>query len=200
MKFHRSLEAVSVLLLAVAAWPQDAAENSAKHNLNGQGCTACHVARGDSPPAERQENTRDKTPVWDCDLLTRTFQTYDAPVPSGNSAAPVPDEAQVRMASLLCASCHDGVSTPSMSGTAGLRARNSSATGGLQKEHPIDVPHDPARDPSLAAPSLVSRQVKLFGDTNKVQCTTCHNVHDSSDPKLLRLPNKNSALCLTCHL
>lgn len=201
MNLRHSLAMIGVLLLSVAAWSQDAGEGLAKHDLNGQSCTACHVARSASPPEKPPENTCNKTLLWDCDMLTRTFQTYDTPVPSDNPAAPVLDESQVRMSSLLCASCHDGVSTPSMSGTAGFRSRSStSATMSLQNEHPIDVPYDSVRDPSLAALTVVTHQVKLFGQTNKVQCATCHNVHDSSDPKLLRAPNKNSSLCLACHL
>jgi predicted CXXCH cytochrome family protein len=201
MNLHHSLAIVGVLLVSVVAWPQDSGENSAKHDLNGQRCIACHVPRPPSPPESQPGNTCDRKLLWDCELLTRTFQTYDAPMTSGNPAAPVLDETQVRMSSLLCASCHDGVATFTMSGTNGFRARNSSPTAkGLQNEHPIDVTHDPAKDPSLAALTVVSRQVKLFGDSSKVQCATCHNVHDSSDPKLLRLPNNNSALCLTCHL
>lgn len=201
MRFHRGLRVMGVLLVTVVAWSQDAVDNSAKHDLNGQSCTACHVAQFAAPQEKKQGNTCEKTLLWECDLLTRTFPTYDAPASSDNPVAPVLDETQVRMSSLLCASCHDGVSTPNMSGTAGFRASSSSsAAKGLQTEHPIDVPHDPGKDPSLAALAVVSRQVKLFGDTNRVQCASCHNVHDSSDPKLLRMPNKNSVLCLTCHL
>jgi predicted CXXCH cytochrome family protein len=200
MNLHRDLAIAGVLLVSVVAWPQNSGENSDKHDLNGQRCIACHVPRASLPLELQPKNVCDKKLLWDCELLTRTFQTYDAPMPSGNTTASVLDETQVRMSSLLCASCHDGVATFTMSGTNGFRARSpSSAVKGLQNEHPIDVSHDPAKDPSLAALNIVSRQVKLFGNS-KVQCATCHNVHDSSDPKLLRLPNNNSALCLTCHL
>jgi predicted CXXCH cytochrome family protein len=200
MNLHHRLAIVGVLLVSVVARPQNSGENSDKHDLNGQRCIACHVPRLSSPPESQPGTACDKRLLWDCELLTRTFQTYDAPMPS-SPAAPVPDETQVRMSSLLCASCHDGVSTFTMSGPNGFRARSSFTTvKGLQNEHPIDVTHDPAKDPSLAALNVVSRQVKLFGNGSKVQCATCHNVHDSSDPKLLRMPNNNSALCLTCHL
>ena len=201
MNLRHSLAMMGVLLLSFAAWSQDTGVGLNKHDLNGQGCTACHVAQPSSPPEKQPENACNKTLLWDCDLLTRTFQTYEGAVSSGNPVAPVPDETQVRMSSMLCASCHDGVSTLSMSGTAGFRARGStSATKGLQNEHPIDVSHDPVKDPSLAALTVVTHQVKLFGQTNKVQCATCHDVHDSSDSKLLRGPNQNSSLCVACHL
>jgi predicted CXXCH cytochrome family protein len=197
MKLRYGWAMVSVVLVSAVAWPQDVVTGSSQHDLNGQTCTACHVAQA-SPPEKRPGGNCNKTLMWDCDLLTRTFQTYDAPVSRSNSTGPRPDETQVRMSSMLCASCHDGVSTLSMSGTASFRPESS--TKGLQNEHPIDVPHDPVKDPSLAALAVVTHQVKLFGQTNQVQCATCHDVHSSSTPKLLRTPNTNSSLCLACHL
>jgi predicted CXXCH cytochrome family protein len=200
MSLRHRLAIVGVVLVSVAAWSQDAVASGAKHDLNGQKCTACHVPRP-SPPETQPENTCDKTLLWDCDLLTRTFDTYEAPLPTGNPKSPVLDETQLRMSSMLCASCHDGVSTPTMSGAASFRSRSATtAAKSLQNEHPIDVSHDPVKDTSLAALDVVTHQVKLFGQTNRVQCATCHDVHDSSDSKLLRTPNKNSSLCLACHL
>ncbi|MHC4642831.1 MAG: cytochrome c3 family protein [Planctomycetota bacterium] len=33
-----------------------------------------------------------------------------------------------------------------------------------------------------------------------VECSTCHDVHNSFGyPKLLRLPNQSSQICLICH-
>ena len=33
----------------------------------------------------------------------------------------------------------------------------------------------------------------------KVECVSCHDPHLGENPTFLRLPNNNSALCLTCH-
>lgn len=193
MKLRPSLAMISVLLWSFATWSQDAGSGPAKHDINGRGCAACHVVPA-APPAEKHPDNACNKTLWDCDLPNRIFQTYEAP-------ARAPEETHVRMSSMLCASCHDGVSTFTMSSTAGFRARSSThASAGLQNEHPIDVSHDPAKDPSLAALAVVTHQVKLFGETNKVQCATCHDVHDANDSKLLRTPNKSSSLCLACHL
>jgi predicted CXXCH cytochrome family protein len=35
--------------------------------------------------------------------------------------------------------------------------------------------------------------------TAKVECASCHDVHDSGFPSLLVMDNAASALCLTCH-
>ncbi|MBZ5567692.1 MAG: hypothetical protein LAN64_07555 [Acidobacteriia bacterium] len=190
-----------VLLFTLVAWSQDAGESGRKHNLNGQSCSTCHVASTASPSPAAQAGNCDTTLLWDCALLSRTFQSYDAPAAGSKAAgAALPgDDTQVRMSSMLCASCHDGVSTTDMN--RGSKADFlSSVPRGLQNEHPVDVPHDPTKDPKLAALPVVLRQVKLFGRTNTVQCTTCHEVHDNNDADLLRSPNKNSSLCVVCHL
>ena len=146
-------------------------------------------------------STCDTTLLWDCGLLSRNFLTYDSPLPAAKSedAATPGDATQVRVSSMLCASCHDGVFTQTMNATAGYQTAGSSGRG-LRYDHPIDIPHDPVKNNSLAALPLVLKQVKLFGHSNSVQCTTCHEVHESHNPSLLRVPDKNSSLCITCHL
>ncbi|MBZ5628455.1 MAG: hypothetical protein LAO06_06260 [Acidobacteriia bacterium] len=201
MNLRRSLSLVCVLLFTVVAWSQDAGENSVKHNLNGQRCTTCHVGSTASPSPAAQVSACDTTLLWDCELLSRTFQSYESPLAGGKvaSAASAGDDTQARMSSMLCASCHDGVSTTDMN--RGSKADSlSSVPRGLQNEHPVNVPLDPVKNPKLAALPVVLRQVKLFGHTNTVQCTTCHEVHDNNDADLLRTPNKNSSLCVVCHL
>ena len=43
--------------------------------------------------------------------------------------------------------------------------------------------------------------VKLFtiGGRTKMECATCHNVHDPATPPFLRMSNDGSAMCLRCH-
>jgi predicted CXXCH cytochrome family protein len=36
--------------------------------------------------------------------------------------------------------------------------------------------------------------------TAKVECGSCHNVHDPQYPGFLRKSNAASALCTTCHI
>ena len=43
--------------------------------------------------------------------------------------------------------------------------------------------------------------VKLFGPaSNRLECTSCHNVHDDAIEPFLVRSNTGSALCFTCHL
>jgi predicted CXXCH cytochrome family protein len=193
---------LALLLWTAAAWPQvTGGVPVPHHNVNGLGCASCHVARPGpalDPPLD-SGHTCDSALLWDCDLPGRTFRTYEQPV-THKAAAPT-DDNDMRMASMLCASCHDGVGTPSMSRTPGFSSRSGSLAGkGLQTEHPINVPHDPAKDPTLASLAAVNRLVKLFGRQNTVQCSSCHDPHDSPNTHSLRMANQDSELCLTCHL
>jgi predicted CXXCH cytochrome family protein len=197
MNLQRSLVLAGVVLFTLVAWSQDTGKTGKKHNLNGQNCATCHVLLGASPSPPAHSSACDTTALWDCELLSRIFQSYDAALAGGKGAGG--DDTQVRMSSMLCASCHDGVSTADMN--RGSKADFLSNVGGsLQNEHPIDVPLDPTKNPNLAAVPVVLRQVKLFGRSHRVQCTTCHEVHDNKDADLLRTPNKNSSLCVICHL
>jgi predicted CXXCH cytochrome family protein len=36
--------------------------------------------------------------------------------------------------------------------------------------------------------------------TRRMECASCHSVHDDSNPPFLRISNARSALCLACHL
>lgn len=64
----------------------------------------------------------------------------------------------------------------------------------------------PAQDPAFRTPpdllrgwgGLSSGDVKLYG--GKVECPSCHNVHNPSNRPFLRKTNTNDALCLTCHI
>jgi predicted CXXCH cytochrome family protein len=39
--------------------------------------------------------------------------------------------------------------------------------------------------------------LKLFN--NRMECSTCHDVHNSANPPFLRMSNNNSDMCTTCH-
>ncbi len=40
--------------------------------------------------------------------------------------------------------------------------------------------------------------LKLFGN-NRMECSTCHNVHNNTNEPFLRMSNTGSNMCLTCH-
>jgi predicted CXXCH cytochrome family protein len=107
-----------------------------------------------------------------------------------------------RMFSLLCMSCHDGVTTPTVIGPTSVSAvGNVTNSGGLTNDHPINMSHNPATDAGLATPGNVTAGgLVLYGTTNTVQCGSCHDSHDNTNGKFLRKPNTGSALCTTCHI
>jgi predicted CXXCH cytochrome family protein len=201
-RLHRILTVVGILFVAVLVRSQQAGTSIGKHDLNGASCATCHAERASAPLSPAQAMSCDKSALWDCELTSRTFLTYDSPLPAADAedTAAAGDATQVRPSSLLCVSCHDGVFTKTMNVVKAFPTAGSLNSQGLRFDHPIDIPHDPAKNLSLAALPLVTKQVKLFGQKNNVQCTTCHEVHEERNSYLLRLSDKNSTLCVACHL
>lgn len=81
-------------------------------------------------------------------------------------------------------------------------SRTSYLTTDLRNDHPISMAYPTlAQDPAFQVPPDA---VKGFTDAplygGKIECPTCHNVHDPDIPPFLRKTNSNSALCLTCHI
>lgn len=120
--------------------------------------------------------------------------------------------------SVLCLSCHDGVGNLDSyggvsaegvysvaSGTAGVvrdAAKRNDGTG----EHPYSFTYDAALVTAdteggvagLKSPDGLTGPVKL--EYGKIQCATCHDVHNSyTNEYLLTETTAASALCRTCH-
>jgi predicted CXXCH cytochrome family protein len=118
--------------------------------------------------------------------------------------------------SKLCLSCHDGTVALENFGniTTGTNyIPSGSRIGGvsgndMSKEHPISFEYTDAlatADGGLRAPtttnsglgSSISKDM-LFA--NKMECASCHDVHNKYNvAHLLKMSNVNSQLCLTCH-
>jgi predicted CXXCH cytochrome family protein len=71
--------------------------------------------------------------------------------------------------------------------------------GNLSNDHPVSftwvngVPG--IKDPPWTGEGATA--LKLFN--NRMECSTCHNVHDSANQPFLRMSNNNSNMCTTCH-
>jgi predicted CXXCH cytochrome family protein len=94
-----------------------------------------------------------------------------------------------------CGGCH---------GTGMFGAHIASAsylTTDLSDDHPISMPiPDSVDDPDFNTPTeIVNAGLKLFGSTDTVECSSCHNVHDPEIEPFLRKDNAGSDLCSTCH-
>jgi predicted CXXCH cytochrome family protein len=125
--------------------------------------------------------------------------------------------------SLLCLSCHDGSVAVNSYGNASQLPQSVSGGGAtialayvigkdnyLGNHHPIGFDYDAAfavdnelRDPAVALLGA-SGTVRdhLYGPGNtKMECGTCHSVHNkgNSGESLLWRSDTQSRLCLTCH-
>jgi len=98
------------------------------------------------------------------------FLMYQSPTIDGQI------DTQPSSYSMICLSCHDGI---------------LSLGTDLSNDHPISITYS---DFNLNYPP--DQRLPLFN--NKVECSTCHDVHGNG-PFLLRISNGGSQMCLTCH-
>ena len=171
----------------------------------GGGCRPCHVAH--------QQSARGEVLLWNRPFTTNTtFGIYTSPtidnVPvevGGNySASNLPAGAKVY--TVLCLSCHDGLTTPSLIPPASPRAiAHPVNSDGLRNDHPVNMNYVPEGGLHPAA-VVEATPVKLFseGENKTVQCASCHDPHNGrGDGRyFLRVPDTNdrTGLCTTCHL
>ncbi|HSB79443.1 MAG TPA: cytochrome c3 family protein [Candidatus Methylomirabilis sp.] len=112
-------------------------------------------------------------------------------------------------ASRLCLSCHDGtlalgnLRVPPRTGQvtiAPLTGRASLGTD-LSDDHPVSFVYDAAlalKQGQLADPTALPRTIRL-DNTAQLQCTACHEPHDSRFREFLRMDDRSGALCTACH-
>jgi len=164
---------------------------------DGQICAVCHT------PHNASNNT--EAPLWNHQTTSSVFTIYQSPTLNADINQPSP-------VSKSCLSCHDGtVAYDSFGGKTGSQIMHEHATIGtdLSNDHPISFTYDSTlatADGGLINPSSglsglgnTIQKDMLFND--KVECSSCHDVHDtnpiSDDGKMLLKPQ--DTLCLTCH-
>ena len=201
------LYAVTVMLLFLACGSAGASITGSAHDFSSEIfvpeseiCLVCHAPH----------NAQEGIVTWSHEGSGATYEVYSSPsVDAGGGVIGEPSGA-----SKLCLSCHDGtVAVDSFGGGTGTTFVTGAALIGtdLSRDHPISFAYDDTLvtdDGELADPSSTimagSRTVAeyLEGGT-QLQCSTCHDVHQS-DPgvstKLLRVSLADGALCLRCHV
>jgi predicted CXXCH cytochrome family protein len=174
------------------------------HNLTPEGpgtmketvrtglCVFCHTPHNGSPVRS----------MWNKDLPGITYQLY-------TSSTLKADLKQPTGSSRLCLSCHDGfvamgnllVPPPGDALTLGPMTGSNVLGTDLSDDHPVSFLYDgtlAAKHPGIVDPSTLPKKLPL--DSKKeLQCTTCHNAHESTRPKFLRMDNPYGAMCITCH-
>lgn len=176
--------------------------SGATWNTAGEICNVCHTPHS---AGQYQEG-----PLWDHEVTTQSFAAYNDPNGTIDNTLST-DVVTDGTASKLCLSCHDGsVALDDFGGTTtgtnfiaaagNLYSPNTNAGGA--DDHPIGIDYDDAVDTGLkpATTALGSGTIGDFLIAGKVECSTCHDVHDDDgNTNFLRAPNTTSALCRTCH-
>lgn len=170
---------------------------SAQGWSGGETCVTCHTPHNASTSVSA-------APLWNHAVTTATFTVYS----SGTLNATV---GQPDGTSKLCLSCHDGtVAIDSFGGATGSTMVSGGALVGtsLANDHPVSFTYDAAlatsdgglKDPATATSGLGSTIDTDMLSAGKMQCSSCHDVHNGSGlANLLVKSNAGSALCLTCH-
>lgn len=193
-------------------------------NLRNELCRVCHVPHDHSKATQYYLNGL----LWNHQVSSETYTMYDSSWSSSLDGAQSPQPDGVAK---LCLGCHDGTiaidTFDKYAGTAGNEIQNiyggalagfrvpgfaDGANLDLRGTHPISITYDPVADDNLRAtssPMGTSGTIDDVLDAGKVQCSSCHDVHDQesvANTHLLRVAQSvaqggdPSGLCLTCHI
>ncbi|PIS37173.1 MAG: cytochrome C [Nitrospirae bacterium CG08_land_8_20_14_0_20_52_24] len=192
-------------------------------NHRAEICRVCHVPHDHG----RNDAIGSEGLLWNHQLSSATYLMY-AEDTHTNFIDGVADPEPTGV-SKLCLGCHDGtvaidefdnkVGTPQTTFisayNAGYQIPGIADVGSdknLSNTHPISIVYDNVADPNLkptTAPMGLSGTIADVLDGGKVQCSSCHDVHDQesvANTHLLRVAQtvsqggSASGLCLTCHI
>jgi hypothetical protein len=188
-------------------------------------CRVCHVPHDHGRVAQNYQNGL----LWNHAVSSATYTMYDK---NWSSTISGTQSAQPDGTAKLCLGCHDGtVAIDTFDKYAGgaikfddvsydsgynMASFTEGATQDLRGTHPIsiEIPAGEAgdgknfNDPTVAA-WFSGDTVASTLNNNKVQCSTCHDVHNQEsvpNTHLLRAAQTvaqggtASGLCLTCHI
>jgi predicted CXXCH cytochrome family protein len=174
-----------------------AAVSGSTHDFSGRGwgtteiCIFCHTPHS--------ATSTQLAPLWNHASSAATYTLYSS---TTLNAAP----GQPAGASKACLSCHDGTVAIDSYGTR-TGANNISGSpligSDLSNDHPVSFTYDATlatADGGLVTPASgtqVVAGIPLFN--SKVECASCHQVHNNGLGNFLRVSNAGSALCLKCH-
>ncbi|MBI3563647.1 MAG: cytochrome c3 family protein [Elusimicrobia bacterium] len=210
---------LSALLAAGAAPAAALSVINSKHDLSaGSATTGPKTTSSDSSPCmfcHTAHRPAQRSQLWNRADSSVQFTFYSSNYLNNYLGQATPTMSDLNASKTkLCLSCHDGVTalgslyniapnTLSMTGT-----MSASAVIGtdLSNDHPVlyDVkpgagpPAQPGTDAEIRLPPA-GDAVKVYGPTNRVECTSCHDPHDDTYGKFLVKSNANAALCTSCH-
>jgi len=202
----------------------EAGAQSEAWNQRNEICRVCHVPHDHSRASQRYLNGL----LWNHQVSSATYTMYNSAWSSTLNGA---QSAQPDGVAKLCLGCHDGTvaldTFDKYAGTAGNEIQNIYGTAlkdfrvpgfmdgsnlDLRGTHPISITYDTAADTKLRPTTTAmgaSGTIANVLDNGKVQCSSCHDVHDQesvANTHLLRVAQTvaqggtASGLCLTCHI
>ncbi|WP_243322176.1 cytochrome c3 family protein [Geothrix sp. SG200] len=220
------MKSLLVVLLAAGSLSLSAGIKGTKHDLSASGagakytttqvCVFCHAPHN----AATGTNVLANQPLWNRNAYTTTAPTF---IPY-TSATLVQVAGQPTGASLACFTCHDGTSSVGQlinMPTGGLGtltgSTNVDATTGhllnapalgvdLSNDHPVTITYDtsaamvPSKLNAVTGTGTTANVGGLPLFSGKVECASCHSVHDNTIAPFLRMTMTNSQLCTTCHV
>lgn len=174
-------------------------------NTTGQVCVYCHTPH---------QSIVGNGPLWNHAASTvATYTVYDSPTIDSTIGDPGPE-------SKACLTCHDGtVAIDNISNSPGDQVTNPWTPGAamtgyalvgtvtsndldLGNDHPVGMLYDVNlvnADGGLdTVANVTGTALELFA--GKVECATCHDVHDDTNAAFLRITDTASQICTTCHL
>lgn len=169
--------------------------NTAVANPTNRVCGSCHT------PHNALVVTG--APLWNHASTATVFTLY-----SGTNLDAT-DLGQPAGTSKLCLSCHDGTvgldNFAPISTNVNMIAGVANVGTDLSNDHPVSFTYDAAL---VAADGALHPITDPFGAgtiadvlfSGKMECASCHNVHDDTFTKFQRMDNTNSELCITCHV
>jgi hypothetical protein len=182
-----------------------------------QVCVYCHTPHG----AASSDRLGNQFPLWNRttkEYASNYFTMYNSPTFNATY-----EDNKPTGTSLLCLSCHDGVSSldsvlnQPYGYTVDFNVKTLGGFGNpanigkdLSNDHPVSFEYTTALvdlDCKLQAPTSIDARLKLRN--NRLECSTCHDAHEyGMDPEgilpdttpFLRMSNAGSAMCRSCHL
>ncbi|MHC4941636.1 MAG: cytochrome c3 family protein [Planctomycetota bacterium] len=183
---------LAVVALGTMAYGQSTIVGSA-HDFSGSFgsgriCVPCHTPHNAYPYTHTVERV-----LWNHEETTQTFTMYTTL--TGNQGTP-------DGTSIMCLSCHDGVTAMDNYGgnSPGLIQMSGTAVVGidLTDDHPIGIVY-PASDPNYQSTPLNGLPLYNDGTDDRVECSSCHDAHGAGFADFLRDNTSGSQLCLDCH-
>ncbi|MBI5215376.1 MAG: hypothetical protein HY960_06445 [Ignavibacteriae bacterium] len=168
-------------------------------------CVFCHTPHVPKQYAAAQ--------LWNHKLSEAEYTLYTSDYLKSLSYA-TPNQPNPR--SKLCLSCHDGTiaigAVYSNEGVTNILLQDEVTVmpahvpgnlgTSLANDHPVGYVYDNTKDHELVARTFPwETPVKLDPDASNgtVECITCHEPHDNTFTKFLRMDNTDAALCTFCH-